>query len=272
MSAARPGRLAQEWGLVSGLWRREMMRLARERMRWAGAVAQPLLFWFIIGSGMAESFSVPGVSGVDSLQYFFPGILVMVVLFTSIFTTISVVEDRQTGFLQGVLVAPGSRFSLVAGKIAGVVTLTLLQCTVFVVLAPFAGFPLAGVSWGALLAVVVLTCVALTALCFVMAWLLSSVQSYHALMSILLIPLWFLSGALFPPPDNWIRHLMVLNPLTYAVDGVRGSFSPDALGVAGVLGSRLGPVGEALLVLGVVAVVGLAAAATVVARPGKAPE
>ena len=254
------------------LWRREMLRLARERMRWTGAVIQPLLFWFIIGSGMADSFSVPGAEGVDSLTYFFPGILVMVVLFTSLFTTISVVDDRKEGWLQGVLVAPGSRLSLVAGKVAGVVTLTLLQCTVFVALAPLAGFALSGVSWLSLIGVVTLACIGLTAACFVMAWLLDSVQAYHAIMSVLLIPLWFLSGALFPPPENWIRSFMVVNPLTYAVDGVRGALSPDALGVAGVLGTEAGPVVEALVVLTVFAVLALLAAARAVRRPGSSPE
>lgn len=272
MSGAAPSRAARELGLAVSLWKREMLRLARERMRWTGAVMQPLLFWFIIGSGMADSFAVPGRPDVDSLKYFFPGILVMVVLFTSIFTTISVVEDRQAGFLQGVLVAPGSRLSLVIGKIAGVVTLTLLQCTVFVVLAPLAGFSLPEVRWGALAAVVIVAATGLTGGCFVMAWRLGSVQSYHAVMSVLLIPLWFLSGALFPPPDNWIRGFMVVNPLTYAVDGVRGALSEDALGVQGVLGTRAGPLAESLLVLGLFAVAMVAAAAIAARRPASRPE
>lgn len=270
MSGSRPSSLAQEFGLAVTLWRREMLRLMRERARWAGTVVQPMLFWIIIGSGMADSFSVPGMEGlepVNALKYFFPGIIVMVVLMTSLFTTISVVDDRQSGWLQGVLVAPGSRLALVVGKVAGVVTLTLLQCALFVVLAPFAGFSLGAVSWPALIAVVVVSCIGLTAGCFCVAWLLDSVMAYHAIMSVLLIPLWFLSGALFPPPDNWIRHLMIVNPLTHAVDGVRGALERDALGVEGMLSGWFGTVGGSLLFLSVFAVVALLVAARVCARP-----
>jgi len=271
VSAALPSRLSQEFGLAFALWQRELIRLVRERTRWAGAIVQPLLFWFIIGSGMADSFSVPataeGLEPVSALKYFFPGIIVMVVLFSSLFTTISVVDDRQSGFLQGVLVAPGSRLALVAGKVAGVVSLTLLQCTLFIALAPFAGFSLAEVCWPALIAVVVTSCIGLTAGCFCMAWLLDSVQAYHAIMSVLLIPLWFLSGALFPPPQNWIRHLMVINPLTHAVDGVRAALSEDGLGVAGVLSEELGSVTESLVFLSAFAALALLAAAFTCRRP-----
>jgi daunorubicin resistance ABC transporter membrane protein len=270
VSAQGPSAISQEIGLALALWQREMFRLVRERSRWAAAVVQPILFWLIIGSGMADSFSVPDAGGVDALTYFFPGIVVMVVLMTSLFTTISVVEDRQSGFLQGVLVAPGSRLALVVGKVAGVVTLTLLQCTLFIVLAPLAGYDLLAIQWPALIAVVVIACVGLTAGCFCMAWLTDSVMAYHAIMSVLLIPLWFLSGALFPPPQNWIRHLMVLNPLTYAVDGVRGSLIEGALGVPGVLNSSLGPVRESLLFLTVFATLALLAAARICARPRSA--
>ena len=214
--------------MVRSLWRRDMLRLKRERSRWLGVVAQPLLFWLLIGTGMAETFRLSGQEDVDYLQYFFPGIVVMTILFTTIFATISIIEDRQSGFLQQVLVAPGSRSALVAGKVAGVTTLTLLQCALLLLVAPSAGYPLAGISWLPLVAVVVLCTVGLTGVNYAMAWRLQSAQAYHAVMSMVLIPLWVLSGAMFPTPDTpWLRVVMTVNPMTYAVDGLRQVLSPE---------------------------------------------
>lgn len=234
MTHARAGALAQEAGLVLCLWKRELMRVAKERSRWIGALAQPLFFWLITGTGMARSFHVPGREGVSALQYFFPGMLVMIILFTTIFGTISVVEDRQQGFLQSVLVAPGSRLALVCGKVAGVATLAMIQLVLFLFLAPAAGFPAGGIRWGSLAAVALVAAVGLTAMNFTVAWILNSVQGYHAIMGVVLIPLWFLSGAMFPPPGGVLGVVMRLNPLTYAVDGLRASLSPDSLGAPGV--------------------------------------
>lgn len=223
---------AQERGLVACLWKRELLRVRRERARWIGALSQPLLFWLIVGGGLKSTFRIPGAEHVGSLQFFFPGMLVMVILFTTIFATISVIEDRQGGFLQSVLVAPGSRFALVTGKVLGVTTIAMVQAAFFVAIAPLAGFPLSGVRWGELVAVSLLACIGLTAMNFTFAWLLNSVQAYHAIMSIVLIPLWFLSGAMFPPPPGALGWLMRINPLTYAVDGLRQAMAPDNMGVA----------------------------------------
>jgi ABC-2 type transport system permease protein len=229
----RASALAQEGGLALCLWKRELMRVARERARWIGALAQPLLFWLITGSGMARSFHVPGHEDVSALTYFFPGMLVMIILFTTIFGTISVVEDRQQGFLQSVLVAPGSRLALVCGKIAGVTTLVMVQLAFFLLLAPAAGFHAGEIRWVSLVLVSVVSAVGLTAMNFTAAWLLDSVQGYHAIMGVVLIPLWFLSGAMFPPPGGWLGAVMRLNPLTYATDGLRAALSPDSLGAPG---------------------------------------
>lgn len=222
------------------LWQRELLRFARERTRWAGAVAQPLLFWVIIGSGMAPTFVIEGAEDVSALRFFFPGILAMIVLFTTIFTTISVVEDRQQGFLQGVLVAPGSRASLVVGKVLGVVTLTLLQSALLLVFAPLAGFALGRIHWGELVLVLAVSAAGLTAMNFTVAWWLDSVQAYHAIMSVVLIPLWFLSGALFPRPGGWLDVVMTLNPLTHAVDAYRHALEGGrTIATAGGFGTSL---------------------------------
>lgn len=215
--------LAQEWGVIHALWKRDLLRLMRERSRWIGVVAQPLMFWLMIGAGMADSFRMPGAEEVGYLQYFYPGILSMIVLFTAIFATISVVEDRLAGFLQGVMTAPGSRTAMVLGKVAGVVTMALVQSALFLALAPLAGYPLTQIHWPLLLAAIVVSCSGLTALGFMMAWILPSTAAYHAVMSVVLFPLWILSGAMFPPPSNWMGGLMQFNPMTHMVVGVQSA-------------------------------------------------
>ena len=108
--------------------------------RVVGALVQPLIFWLVIGAGMAAQFRMPGADGVGYVQYFYPGIVMLVVLFTSIFTTMSVIEDRHKGFLQAVLVAPASRAALVLGKTLGGVAIALVQAAILLALAPLAGF------------------------------------------------------------------------------------------------------------------------------------
>lgn len=219
-------------GLIAALWRRDMLRLKRERSRWLGVVLQPLLFWLVIGSGIAPNF-MPANAAVGYMEFFFPGILVMIVLFTSIFATISVIEDRQSGFLQGVLVAPGSRIAMVLGKLSGVVTMTLVQSVLFLALLPLTGLNIGDIHWLALLAGVVLSSATLTAVGVCMAWVLPSAQAYHGVMSVLLLPLWLVSGAMFPPAEGALEWVMRLNPMTYMVDAIRGAMTADQVtGVA----------------------------------------
>ena len=122
------------------LWKREVVRFFRQPSRVIGALGTPLIFWFFIGSGFGNSFrSGSGPANRGYLEYFFPGSILMVLLFTSIFSNISLIEERREGFLLGVLVAPLSRLSLVLGKILGVTTLAVLQGSVFLLLAPITG-------------------------------------------------------------------------------------------------------------------------------------
>src|SRR5258706_2199327 len=119
------------------LWQREMVRFLRQRDRVVGALLTPIVFWLLLGSGLGKSFSAPGApAGHGYLEYFFAGTVVMILLFTAIFSTISVIEDRREGFLQGVLVAPVGRFALVLGKILGGTTLAVGQGLIFLALAP----------------------------------------------------------------------------------------------------------------------------------------
>src|SRR5262249_41287219 len=184
---------------VATLWRREVTRFVRQRSRVVGALAQPIVFWLLLGGGLSASFRPPGTApGTSYLAYLYPGILVLVLLFTAIFATIGTVEDRRTGFLQGVLVAPVGRTAVVVGQALGATTLAVGQGLLFLVLAPLAGV---AVGPGRLLAAAgVMTVVAfgLTNLGLLIAWRMESTQGFHAIMNLLLIPIWLLSGAFFP--------------------------------------------------------------------------
>lgn len=212
------------WLAVATLWWRELVGFYRHTSRVVGALGTPVVFWLLIGSGIGRSFRSGGASGeMNYLEYFFPGTVVLILLFTSVFTMMSVIEDRREGFLRSVLVAPVPRSSLVLGKTLGGATLALLQGLVFVLLAPTVGISLgvkAFISAGGALFLVAL---ALAGLGFLMAWRLDSVQGFHAVTTLFLLPLWLLSGALFPASgaSPWIRWLMTVNPLTYAVALVR---------------------------------------------------
>lgn len=211
---------ALDLAVIATLWRRDMIHLVRERSRWIGVIVQPLIFWALIGTGMSGVFRLYGGEG-NYLAYFFPGILAMVVLFTAVFATMSVIEDRQRGFLQQVLVVPAGRASLVIGKIAGVTTMAALQVTITAAVAPLAGISLLGVHWPLLFGALVLGCIALTALNFMLAWVVNSTAGYHGVMAIVMLPLWVLSGAMFPADAGWQRVAMALNPMAYMVDGMR---------------------------------------------------
>ena len=206
------------------LWQREMVRFFRQRDRVVGALATPIVFWLLLGLGLGKSFSTPTApAGHGYLEYFYAGTMVMILLFTAIFSTISVIEDRREGFLQAVLVAPVGRFAIVLGKLLGGATLAFVQGLVFLVFAPWVGVTLTAASVAWLVLVMLLVSFALTGLGFVIAWQLNSTQGFHAIMNLFLIPLWLLSGAVFPASGApaWLGWVMKLNPLSYGVAAIR---------------------------------------------------
>ena len=243
---------------VLALWRREVVVFLRDRARVVGVLAQPLLFWVVFGFGFAGSVTVAG-SDAGYLQYLLPGMVALTVLFTAIYATLSVVEDRQSGVLQAVLVAPQPRLAVVLGVVLGGSTLAVGQAALIALLAPTVG--LAPGLGGALLALVACALLAVTfcALGFVMAWRLKTTRAYHAVMNVLLVPVWLLSGAFFPETgaSGAIALAMRLNPATYGVGLLRYGLHglPDA-----VPGSSLS-LGVCLVVAAVAAVVAVAAAA-----------
>ncbi len=206
------------------LWWREMVRFFRQRDRVVGALATPLVFWLLLGLGLGKSFQAPSAPGGHGyLEYFFAGTIAMVLLFTAIFSTISIIEDRREGFLQAVLVAPVGRFGLVSGKILGGTTLALLQGLAFLALAPLIGLSLSVVSVVWLVGVMFLMSFGLTGLGFLIAWRMDSTQGFHAIMNLFLIPLWLLSGAVFPASGApaFVGWVMMCNPVTYGVAALR---------------------------------------------------
>lgn len=220
-------------GPMQSLCKREMLRFWRQKSRLFGSLAQPLVFWVVFGAGLSGSFqySVTSNQNASYQEYFLPGSAVLIVMFTAIFSSISVIEDRQEGFLQGVLVAPISNVAIVSGKVAGGVLLAVSQAMLFLGLGflvcafgwgPPLGMAISGPSSFALLVLLILMATWLGALGFSIAWKLNSVQGFHALMSVGLIPMWLVSGAVFPvPASGWMHWLMWANPLMYGVAGVR---------------------------------------------------
>ena len=204
------------------LWARELTRFFRQPSRVAGAFGSPLIFWFLIGSGIGKSF---GGSSGGYLTYFFPGTVLMILFFTAVFSTISIIEDRREGFLQAVLVAPVPRSAIVFGKILGGASLAFIQAMLFLAFAPLVGihFTLSGFFLTGL--VIFVNAFFMTAMGFLMAWRFNSIQGFHAMMNLLLMPMWMMSGALFPPEGSsfWVQMLVKINPLSYGYQALRYS-------------------------------------------------
>ena len=214
------------------LCHRELVRFFRQRSRVVGALGQPILFWLLFGAGLGSSFRLPGSEegGVSYREYFFPGTLVMILLFTAIFSTISIIEDRREGFLQSVLVAPIPRWSMVLGKVLGGSLIAMIQGLLFLTLVLVFTDDVHLDVWqlAAVVAFMFTIAVALTGLGFTIAWKMESTQGFHAIMSVFLLPMWLVSGAFFPVPSQpsgaveWGLHwAMRANPLTYGVAGLR---------------------------------------------------
>jgi ABC-2 type transport system permease protein len=225
--------------------RREIVRFLRQRSRLTGALLQPIIFWVLFGTGLSGSFRMPGGDGSGGYQaYFLPGIAAMVVMFAAIFSAISIIQDRNEGFLQGVLASPASRLSIVLGKLGGGASLAVGQGLLFIVMAPllrYAGLapqitlPETPLAWLGIIGLLTLIALSLCGLGYALAWRLDSVQGFHAVMSVLFFPMWLLSGAFFPIAESgWLRWLMQLNPLTYGVAGLRHLMVSDEAATVGL--------------------------------------
>ena len=206
------------------LWQRELVRFWRQKSRVMGVVASPLVFWLFLGYGS------------NDLAKFYSGALVLTVMFSSIFSTISIIEDRREGFLLSMLVSPAPRTSLVLGKILGSATLAWIQGMLFLLFAPLAGFHPGLAELVALAFDIFLIAFTLTGFGFTMAWKMESTAGFHAIMNLVLFPMWIVSGAVFPmaTAHGWIKGLMWINPMTYCVSLLNGTLhvpnaTPDEL-------------------------------------------
>jgi len=215
------------------LWWREVVRFYRQPARVVGVIVSPLIFWLVIGAGFGSSLKAgPTGHPENFLNYFFPGALMMIVLFTSIFTMMSVIQDRNEGFLLSVMVAPVSRSSIVLGKVLGGTTLSAIQGLLFLLLAPFIGIRIGVEQFFLVVLITFLVAFSLTALAFAIAWKMESPQGFHAIINLFLLPLWMLSGALFPisGASKWIGWVMRINPLTYGLDALQLTLFPEKIG------------------------------------------
>jgi ABC-2 type transport system permease protein len=214
------------FGPAFALARREFTRFMRQPQRVVGTVAQPILFWLFLGSGFNASFHSPGMGGSSYLEYFYPGVMLMMMLFASIFSSITIIEDRDAGFLQSVLVAPVSRMAIVLGKVFGGVAIAMVQTLIFTIAAPFLGLHLGLGSLVFLVGAYVLSSIGFAAMGFFFAWSMRSSAGFHAIMMVFLMPLWMLSGALFPIENapGWLHAVMTVNPVAHALVLMRGPF------------------------------------------------
>lgn len=226
-------RWADDLAGVYTIWLREVRKFWRDRPRIIGATVQPALFLLLLGTGIGQgiprAFDIepsarefaPGVP--DYLTYIYPGIIAMTLLFTSVFSAISIIWDREVGFLKEVMVAPISRSAVAVGKTLGGSTVAMLQGCLMLAFAPFLHISL---SWGTVLALLPLLLYisfSLTAMGIAAAARMRSMQGFTVIMNFLTLPMFFLSGAMFPIgglPD-WMAFLVTLNPLTYGVDALR---------------------------------------------------
>jgi ABC-2 type transport system permease protein len=226
------------WRGASSLAWREIVRFFRQKSRIIGSIGTPLVFWLLFGAGLSGSFRVgTGAGAQNFLTYFFPGSLLLIVLFTAIFSSISIIEDRREGFLQGVLVAPIPRWAMILGKVLGGSFVAVVQGLIFLALGLTLPIEFSLTAGLQLVLLLIVAAVALTSLGAFFAWRTDSTQGFHSIMNLVLMPLWLLSGGFFPAPaladgagaSSIVLHAaMRLNPLSYAVGGVRRLLAPAA--------------------------------------------
>jgi ABC-2 type transport system permease protein len=230
-TTSRNTRMSPLWRNLMAIeifWYRDILRYLRDWVRISTSLMQPLLFLFIFGSGLASSFSPAGgasrgVGGVNFQTFIFPGVVSMAVLFTAISSAISIVWDREFGFLREMLVAPISRTSIVLGKALGGSTIAMFQGTLMLVFAPLIGVRLDVVLVIILMLEMLLLAFTMTSLGIVIASRMQSMESFSVVMQFVLMPMFFLSGALFPLTHvpGWLAFLNKLDPVTYGVDPLR---------------------------------------------------
>lgn len=212
-----------DFDAIAMVWQRALVRFLRQRTRLVGGMVRSIVWLFALGVGLRRSF-VP-VEGYDYAQYIFPGIIAMAIIFSAVQSAISIVWDREFGFLREILVAPIPRASIVLGKALGAATTSTIQGALILVFAPLAGVSLSFISIALSLMAMFVTAICMSSLGIVIAARLSDFESFSSLQNFVTMPMFLLSGAMFPVvglPD-WFHIMLLFNPLTYGVDLMRGS-------------------------------------------------
>ena len=223
------------------VWRRELIRFGRDRTRMVTSLVQPVLFLFVLGAGLSTIARTKG-TGISFETFMFPGIIGMTVLFTAVFSAISIVWDREFGFLREMLVAPVGRWSLVLGKCLGGTTVATIQGAVFLAFAGTVGVPYDPLMLLAVVGEMALMAFTLTAFGVLLASRMQQMQSFQVVVQFFVMPMFFLSGAMFPLVGlpTWLTALTKLDPLSYAVDPIRRTIFAH-LAVPAAVAGRLAP-------------------------------
>lgn len=209
---------------VYTIWLRDLKRFFRDKPRIIGSIAQPTIYLFILGSGLANSFKIFGsIRGEDFLHFMYPGIIGMTILFSSLFSAVSIIWDREFGFLKEVLVSPISRTSIVIGKTLGGSTVALIQGSIILIFSPILKIPFTFTSFLKLLPIMFITAIAISSFGIALASRLQTIQSFQVITNFILLPMFFLSGAMFPLINvpKWMTIAAKINPLSYGIDAMR---------------------------------------------------
>lgn len=262
-------RLRRDLRGIYTIWYRDVLRFVRDRVRIVASLAQPALYLFVFGAGLAPAISGLGGGEVNFTQFVFPGILAMAVLFTSIFSAISIVWDREFGFLKEVMVAPVSRTAVALGKVAGGSTVAVFQGLLVLAFAPILGVCL---SLGQILLIIglmLLLAAMMTALGILVAVRQRTLESFQALMNFLVLPMFFLSGAFFPlnSAPAWLRGFSRFDPMAYGVDALRQVTLRQNVSEAALQELAILPVGVNAAVMAGLTVLFLAPAVWLFGRP-----
>ncbi len=224
-----------EFNAIYVIVAREFKKFVRERSRLFSAIARPLLWLFIVGAGISRL--VPRDTGVPYTQFIFPGIIGMTILFSSIFSSISIIWDKEFGFMKEILVAPVSRLSIVIGKALSGTIVSTMQAVIILALFPIIGFKLGilQIIWVILISAAI--SFSISSFGIVLATFYESYESFSVIMNFIIMPMFFLSGAMYPVKllPEILRIVSKINPLTYGIDAIKhvvfpfetGKMSPD---------------------------------------------
>lgn len=207
---------------------RDFKKFIRERSRLISTLARPLIWLFLVGNGMSK-FVSPDI-GVSYMQFIFPGILGMTILFSSIFSSISIIWDKEFGLMKEILVAPVSRFSIVIGKALSGTIISSIQATVILMLFPFLGIKLGLLSIPFTIAIAFLLAFCISSLGIIIATFYDSMESFSAIMNFIVMPMFFLSGAMYPVKNlpDILKWISKINPLTFGIDALKHSILKDS--------------------------------------------